>query len=605
MKDVTMKRNLIISLLAMAALLCAAAPALAVSPYINYQGILHDDTGNPLNGAFVLTFRLYTSPTSGTAIWAEPHTTYVTNGLFNVVLGSVTPMTLELWDADERWLGIQIGSEPEMYPLLQMTSVSWAFRAAVADSLAGGGGMGDGHSLDADDGSPLDVVYVNYAGNVGIGTEAPSEKLQVVGTTQTDGFKMPTGATPGWVLTSDGAGVGTWQPAGGVTGDGDWTISGADMYAAPTGNVGLGTTSPLAKLDILDGRPLRSQSNGSRPAMEAKHINSGNLAYIASLNAALHGISENQVGVHGESDSLAVLGENTSDTQSMGYLAGDYGAYGESRSGNYGYLGGASFAIYGAETMNDNYGGIGYWNYGVLGHSDSQTGVFGRAVGGTGVGGMTNTGWAVYGTHTASGNYGYIGGSSYGLFAESEAGTAVFGLSISGYAGKFQGDVQVQGDFTVVGGEIYTPVLEITGGSDLSEGFDIAGGSTGLDPEPGMLVCVDPSRPGQLMVSHDTYDTRVAGVISGAGGVKPGLLMGQQGSAASGRTPVALTGRVYCMADASQGSIAPGDLLTTSGTPGHAMKATDGDRSHGAIIGKAMTDLESGQGLVLVLVSLQ
>ena len=81
--------------------------------------------------------------------------------------------------------------------------------------------------------------------------------------------------------------------------------------------------------------------------------------------------------------------------------------------------------------------------------------------------------------------------------------------------------------------------------------------------------------------------------------------MGQAGSVADGEHPVALSGRVYCWADASGGAIEPGDLLTTSATPGHAMKVTDHARAQGAIIGKAMTSLDRGTGLVLVLVSLQ
>ncbi len=82
-------------------------------------------------------------------------------------------------------------------------------------------------------------------------------------------------------------------------------------------------------------------------------------------------------------------------------------------------------------------------------------------------------------------------------------------------------------------------------------------------------------------------------------------LMGQSMSVADGALPVALTGRVYCWADASGGHIEPGDLLTTSTTAGHAMKASDPALSHGTVIGKAMTALDSGRGLVLVLVNLQ
>jgi len=68
---------------------------------------------------------------------------------------------------------------------------------------------------------------------------------------------------------------------------------------------------------------------------------------------------------------------------------------------------------------------------------------------------------------------------------------------------------------------------------------------------------------------------------------------------------VALTGRVYVQADTSNGAIKPGDLLTTSGTPGRAMKVSDHVRAQGAILGKAMTALNEGKGLVLVLVTLQ
>jgi hypothetical protein len=83
------------------------------------------------------------------------------------------------------------------------------------------------------------------------------------------------------------------------------------------------------------------------------------------------------------------------------------------------------------------------------------------------------------------------------------------------------------------------------------------------------------------------------------------MMMGQEGTLADGKHPVALSGRVYCWVDATKGAIKPGDLLTTSSTPGHAMKATNAAKARGAIIGKAMTALKSGRGLVLVLVTLQ
>ena len=121
-----------------------------------------------------------------------------------------------------------------------------------------------------------------------------------------------------------------------------------------------------------------------------------------------------------------------------------------------------------------------------------------------------------------------------------------------------------------------------------------------------MLVSIDAQKPGELVLSTRAYDRAVAGVVSGAGGVKPGMLMAQSGTKADGKHPVALTGRVYCYLDADAGgAIQPGDLITTSPTPGHGMKVTDPARAQGAIIGKAMSSLSQGQGLVLVLVSLQ
>ena len=79
----------------------------------------------------------------------------------------------------------------------------------------------------------------------------------------------------------------------------------------------------------------------------------------------------------------------------------------------------------------------------------------------------------------------------------------------------------------------------------------------------------------------------------------------ETGTEVDGRFPVALTGRVYVWVDASYGAVQPGDLLTTSDTPGHAMVVADHEQAQGAILGKAMTALPEGRGLVLVLVSLQ
>jgi hypothetical protein len=160
-------------------------------------------------------------------------------------------------------------------------------------------------------------------------------------------------------------------------------------------------------------------------------------------------------------------------------------------------------------------------------------------------------------------------------------------------------------------GFVSVKVSQILGGADLSEYFDVRSSASSnraaliVDIQPGMVVAIDPLNVGKLVVSRRAYDRRVAGIISGAGGVKPGLTMSQEGTVAAGKHPVALTGRVYCWVDAAKGQIKPGDLLTTSATPGHAMKVMKHAKAQGAIIGKGMTGLKSGRGLVLVLVTLQ
>jgi len=144
--------------------------------------------------------------------------------------------------------------------------------------------------------------------------------------------------------------------------------------------------------------------------------------------------------------------------------------------------------------------------------------------------------------------------------------------------------------------------ISINGGSDVAEPFPVA--AEAGDISAGTVVVIDAKNPGQLRVSDQPYDRRVAGVISGANGIHPGIQMRQEGLLEGGRN-VALTGRVYVQADAANGAIEPGDLLTTSSTRGYAMKVTDYPRAQGAVLGKAMTALSQGKGAVLVLVTLQ
>jgi hypothetical protein len=150
-------------------------------------------------------------------------------------------------------------------------------------------------------------------------------------------------------------------------------------------------------------------------------------------------------------------------------------------------------------------------------------------------------------------------------------------------------------------GRVTTDELEIKGGSDLSEYFDMEESHL-PEVQPGMVVSISPEGNGKLTISSQSYDPTVAGIVSGANGVHTGLMMGQESSIAHGSTPVVLTGRAYVLAE---GPIHPGDLLTTSSIPGHAMRVKSYRKTRGAILGKALTGLEKGTGYVLILVNLQ
>jgi hypothetical protein len=149
----------------------------------------------------------------------------------------------------------------------------------------------------------------------------------------------------------------------------------------------------------------------------------------------------------------------------------------------------------------------------------------------------------------------------------------------------------IHGDINV-GGDV------LLQGADCAEQFDV----NGPEPDPGTVLVID--ERGSLRESRDAYDKKVAGVVSGAGDYRHAILLDNHPQS-EGRVPVSLVGKVYCKVDAKYSPIRVGDLLTTSPTPGHAMKATDPVRAFGSVIGKALKSLRSGRRLIPILISLQ
>lgn len=172
-----------------------------------------------------------------------------------------------------------------------------------------------------------------------------------------------------------------------------------------------------------------------------------------------------------------------------------------------------------------------------------------------------------------------------GVFGESNTGVGVHGKGVR-LAGFFEGDVEITGDIRLTN-------------ADCAEDFDVAGM---FRPEPGTVMVL--GNEGALYESQQAYDKRVAGVISGAGDYKPGIVLDKRQTSGN-RQPIALIGKVFCKVDAQFGAIEVGDLLTTSSTPGHAMKTSDPLKAFGSVIGKALRPWTSGQGLIPILIALQ
>jgi hypothetical protein len=246
-------------------------------------------------------------------------------------------------------------------------------------------------------------------------------------------------------------------------------------------------------------------------------------------------------------------------------------------------------------------------------HTGNWIGVYGESQTGTAIwGNAITTGTGILGTNNSVGAQGFLGhGNGWGVVGDNTVsvtrgilGTPTDGVvgivhSTAHIAGRFENDA-VGGTALYCNGAAKVKTLQILGGADLAERF-----VTSEKAEPGTVMVIDASAAGRMRISDEPYCRRVAGVVSGAESLQAGVVLGLESEAAIGSLPIALTGRVWVKCDASAAPIRPGDLLTTAAVPGHAMAAKDPARSTGAILGKAMTSLEAGTGMVLVLVSLQ
>jgi len=384
--------------------------------------------------------------------------------------------------------------------------------------------------------------------------------------------------------------------------DNDWMVSGSDMYSIPSGNIGIGTTTPASSLEVIspvDTHAIRATSNyipvyalrtattGTWPAVE------GDCNSLATGAAGVRGkiLSTNpgslSAGVYGYNS-----GEGSNGVGVRGHHVGSgTGVYGQCDNGYGGYFIGAK----------NYFGG----NVGI-GTTNPRTDL--EVLGTTGLRVTTGQHSNVFGDFKHAYSGGLIinanaGGGWADMSLQTDGTTRMFiesGGNVGiGTTGNPPERLTVRGNILVQSVSTGASVAEIGEGLDYAEGFNV---TEDADIQAGTVLVIDSDNPGKLKVSRSAYDSKVAGIVAGAKGLGSGVRLG----IGQFDYDVALAGRVYCNVDATEIAVQAGDLLTTSVTPGHAMKATDYDQARGAILGKAMQKLEQGQkGQILVLVTLQ
>ncbi len=567
-------------------LVCFAGVSVRAAPIgtsFTYQGQLRQN-GAPANGTIAMEFRLFDAATTppGVQIGSTINLSVnVVNGLFTVILNQSGQFGANPFDGNERHLDIRVGGLA-LTPRQRLTVAPYAQTAVSALTVPGI----DGHSLNAADGSPLDAVFVDNVGNVGVGITTPDTMLHVhrssagAVTANAESVAVLERAGNAYlsILTPNASERGVLfgqqsdNAAGGIIYNNPATSNGLQFRTAGNvtrmvinsqGSVGIGTTNPAAPLELAFGaRSLQFRNDGGLvPGLNLTGT-SGNLGILRIRNKIE--MFPNDAGT--TAASIDVRAANGAVNILLDGAAGNIDANGAVR-------------VDGANTN------IGTTAGGVL--------RFGGGGSGELIASKRNAGGNQYGIDFYTGHNNRLAITN----------TGNVGIGTTTPAARLD-----------VNGRTRTKSLEIVGGADLAEAFEIRkatcanpNGDPNESIEPGTVVVIDPDNPGSLKVSEQAADPKVAGVVSGAKGLAPGMVLRAENTPhVDGATLVAMTGRVWCLCDAEFGAIAPGDLLTTSRTPGHAMRvADDAAIPRGAIIGKAMTPLAGGRGLVLVLVNLQ
>ncbi len=608
--------------------LACASPAAAQSDVMTYQGRLEKD-GVPLDGAANLRVSINDAASGGNELYFTIASVTAVRGEFTIALG---PFGANVFNGSARWVEIAV-DDPQiaglnyvpLTPRQSITASPYSLRAASAATAATASSLsGSITAAQISGGVPATQL-------TGAGTLSPS----LFGTGINTGTMTfnPTGGGAPFVITNAASPVVAnlnadkldgFDSAAFIRTTGGTIVGALGVQSPATINFGNVTRQMINLWNAEYGIGVQSSTlyqrsgggyawfTGGTHNDSAFNPGAGGTALMTLTSAGALTTSSTITGTS-TSTAKAVTGVHAATT---GEGAGIYGI--SASPLGFPVLGEGADGGYGGKFVSN--GSQGWAVYGV-----SDTGFAGRFSGRLYASGATTFGSTlnVTGATTLGSNLAVTGSTTLNGEVTTQGGVAGFAVKNRDdsskrwvmYSRNVGGGDQfilysdTSGDVASItpAGDLYldgalsTTVLTIRGGADVAEPFEMTKPD---ELEPGCVVVIDEEHPGQLAMSRTAYDTKVAGIVSGAGGVKPGLRLHQDG-VLEGDHHVALSGRVYVKADASSGAIKPGDLLTTSDTPGHAMKVSQHGEAQGAILGKAMTGLDSGTGLVLVLVTLQ
>lgn len=399
-------------------------------------------------------------------------------------------------------------------------------------------------------------IYNSNSGNVGIGTNNPEAKLHLFGNMRIDGtnpiIQFQQSAVNKGFLQLSGNNLRLGTNLGNTNGNFIVRMNGEErLFIDSTGKVGIGTTTPGAKLEVAGSVILNSGS----PTLQFKKDGTGSIFGFSYVDFF-----------------------NSNDVVRFRFLEG----------ANTFFFGRPNlFSSHPDLTINEDNGYVGIGTAEPISKLDvnGNVRVKGLQVSNGGILSLAKTS----GLKTVEIKSTESGADGASLLLYNNAGVAT---------------IEMDADFGDGDGRVITGELQINGGSDLAENFDISE-EEGSYSKPGMLVSIDIEKEGLLCITKQASDTKIVGVISGANGIKPGMLMGQQGTIAYGKYPIALAGRVYVLCNEEGGEINAGDFLTSASQRGYAKKAGNLRDTQGAIIGKAMGKADSKTGYVLVLINLQ